>query len=115
MYSLLLKITEAQKRKNAELEAKGKKWLADRKLAAAGVKKKVAKRELLHSYYKATLTTHRDRIVTQKTLRSYNHTVSNITQHRIGLTAYDDKRYMLDDGITTRAYGHFRDRKVTND
>ena len=110
MYSLILRLSEAQKRRNAELEALGKKGLSEHKQTAAGVKRKVAKKELLHSYYKSTLHTHRDRMVKQKTLRSFKHTVSNITQNRIGLTAYDDKRYLLDDGMTTRAHGHFKNR-----
>ena len=30
----------------------------------------------------------------------------NITQNKVALSPFDDKRYILSDGITTLAYGH---------
>ena len=32
---------------------------------------------------------------------------------KLSLSPYDDKRYVLDDGVTTLAYGHYRTRKRT--
>ena len=108
MYSIKLSLSDEQKRRSEEAVAQGKKKIDDHKLTAAGVKKKVAKRELTHDLYRRALLDHKDHYIVQKTLRSYNHTISNITQHRIGLSAYDDKRYILNDGVSTRAHGHFR-------
>jgi len=42
-----------------------------------------------------------------RTFRSKNHTVQNIEITKTRLGAFDDKRYILDDGIGTLAYGHF--------
>ena len=39
-------------------------------------------------------------------LRSQNHNMNLITQYKKALTAYDDKRYILEDGITTLPYGY---------
>ena len=44
--------------------------------------------------------------IQQNTLRAYGHQVYNIAEERIGLSAYDDKRFLLCDGIHTRALGH---------
>jgi hypothetical protein len=78
------------------------------KSAAAGVKKCVAERSLKHDLYRMTLQKKEDQYITQKLLRSYNHTISNVTQCRVGLSSYDDKRFILPDSIHTRAYGHFK-------
>ena len=111
MNSQKLHLSEADKRRSEEAVGRGKKKTKDHNVTAAGVKMKVAKRELTHDLYRATLINHNDHYVTQKILRSYNHRISNITQHRVGLTAYDDKRFILDDGVTTRAHGHYRNKE----
>ena len=110
MYSIKLSLSEEQQKQSDEQVVEGGKKIDDHKLTAAGVKKKVAKRELTHDLYRGALLNHRDHYITQKILRSFNHTISNVTQHRIGLTAYDDKRYILRDGVSTRAHGHYRNR-----
>ena len=75
------------------------------KNTAAGVKESV-KNTLKHEEYKSTLLQEEDKMITQKLLRSYKHQVHSVTQTKIGLTAYDDKRYLVD-GVTTRAHGHY--------
>ena len=39
-------------------------------------------------------------------ISSYYHQVVTEAVNKIALSAYDDKRYILDDGISTLAYGH---------
>ena len=39
---------------------------------------------------------------------STKHNISLVSQNKISLSCYDDKRYILDDGITTLAYGHYK-------
>ncbi len=78
------------------------------KNTAAGVKESV-KNTLKHEEYKNTLFQEEDKMITQKLLRSYKHQVHSVTQTKIGLTAYDDKRYLVD-GVTTRAHGHYLNR-----
>ena len=33
--------------------------------------------------------------------------------NKVSLSAYDDKRYILDDGITSYAYGHYKTLKAS--
>ena len=42
------------------------------------------------------------------TIRSYQHELFSITQNKIGLCSFDDKRYILDDNISTDDYGHHK-------
>jgi hypothetical protein len=42
------------------------------------------------------------------TIRSKNHQLSTLTINKVGLCAYDDKSYILEDGINTLAYGHYK-------
>ena len=75
------------------------------KATAAGVKKAVSK-NLTHEIYKETLQKQKDYFISQKSLRSYDHNIFIVQQQKVGLTSYDDKRYLLDDA--TLAYGHYR-------
>ena len=45
--------------------------------------------------------------ITQNLLKSNKHVNYSITQTKVGLTAYDVKRYLLPDGVYIRAYGHY--------
>ena len=40
-------------------------------------------------------------------LRSEKHKIYTANLNKVGLSPYDDKRYILEDGITTLAYGHY--------
>ena len=47
------------------------------------------------------------------TIRSDHHQISSYQINKTSLSCYDDKRYILDDGISSLAYGHFLiDKKV---
>ena len=37
-----------------------------------------------------------------------NHELFVSEAHKIGLNPFDDKRYILEDGISTLAYGHYK-------
>ena len=76
------------------------------KNAAAGVSKPVA-RKLGHDVFKETLFSQKDHYITQSTIRSFSHNLYTVEQHKAGLTAYDDKRYLCTDNISTRAHGHY--------
>ena len=39
-------------------------------------------------------------------IKSFNHKMFAYESNKISLSAFDDKRYILDDGINTLAYGH---------
>ena len=82
------------------------------KSTAAGVKMSVQK-SLHHDIYKQTLEKENDFYITQNLLKSNKHVNYSITQTRVGLTAYDDKRYLLPDGVYTRAYGHYLNKQMS--
>ena len=44
----------------------------------------------------------------QNILRSYNHEVYTEEINKVALSALDDKRYILSDGIHTLAWGHYK-------
>ena len=39
--------------------------------------------------------------------RSTNHVLQTVEMTKLCLCAFDDKRYILDDGVHTLAYGHY--------
>ena len=73
---------------------------------AAGVKKSVKLQQLNHQLYKDVLDKRQDTVVTQHLIRSRLQVLETVSQVRTGLSAYDDKRYILDDGVSTLPYGH---------
>ena len=75
------------------------------KATAAGVTKALAK-HITHERYRQTLINQEDYFITQKTIRSENHDIFTIKQNKVGLTSYDDKRYLLEN--ETLAYGHYK-------
>ena len=75
---------------------------------AKGISKNVTKRDLEHEDYLSCLlnsTIEKHKI---KTIRSDHHVVSSYEINKTSLSCYDDKRYILDDGITSYAYGHVK-------
>ena len=40
-------------------------------------------------------------------IRSNNHKVYSVNQTKLGLSAFDDKRYILSNGKNTLPYGHY--------
>ena len=75
---------------------------------AKGVKKSVLRRTISHDDYKTCLLDKKVYTCTcdMPGLRSYNHVIKGETVHKVALAPLDTKRYILDDGISTLAYGH---------
>ena len=42
-----------------------------------------------------------------KTIRSQNHQIGSYEINKVSLSCFDDKRYLLDNGIESYAYGHY--------
>ena len=78
---------------------------------AKGISKNVTKRDLEHEDYLSCLLNSTIRKHKIKTIRSDHHVVSSYEINKISLSCYDDKRYILDDGITSYAYGHVKINK----
>lgn len=63
---------------------------------------------LTFNMYKDVLFKQKIEHATFNTIRSKTHQLYTREQTKIGLSPYDDKRYVLEDGIHTLAYGHHR-------
>ena len=80
----------------------------DEKQVAKGTKKSVKKRHLRHEHYRSVLEELKVVWVKQNTLQSRTHSIGSYSQTRVSLTAYDTKRWIMDDGIQTLAHGHYK-------
>ena len=73
-----------------------------------GVKNQVVESSITHEDYKTCLRTGKELLRKQNIIRSYEHEVFTEEVNKIALSAADDKRYILDDGKHTLAWGHHR-------
>ena len=64
------------------------------------------KNRLTFNDYESCLINVNTKIVQMNSKRSDRHKLFTHNINKIGLSAFDDKRYILDDGITTLAHGH---------
>lgn len=73
-----------------------------------GVKKSVLKRKITFKDYLNCIRKNSEIKRTQNTIRSIKHTVYSITQEKVALSPFDDKRYIIKpDGVDTLAWGHY--------
>ena len=72
-----------------------------------GIKKSVVKKTITHEDYKACLFTKREQLRKMNVIRSHHHVIYTEEINKIALSADDDKRIILKDGIHTLAYGHY--------
>jgi hypothetical protein len=73
------------------------------KKTAKGIKKSVTKRKLRHAGYRECLFEKRQTMASLNQIRSESHEIYSIKLNKIGLSPYDDKRYILNDGMNTLA------------
>jgi len=74
---------------------------------AKGIRKNVIKKEIKHQNYLDVLNNNKIMHHRMNTIRSELHQINSYHLNKISLSPYDDKRYILDDGITSYAYGHY--------
>ena len=73
-----------------------------------GVKKNIIKKDITHKHYKDTLFEKKQMHHKMKTIRSNLHELSSYEINKISLSCFDDKRYILADGVSSYAYGHYK-------
>ena len=61
----------------------------------------------LFQHYEECLMSKLPRLANFHTIRSRSHLVATEAVSKVALSAFDDKRYILEDGIHSRAYGHY--------
>ena len=81
------------------------------KKTAKGIVRNVIKNHLKHENYKQILETGEKMNSTMKMIRSFDHSIYTVNVTKVSLSAYDDKRYILDDGVSSYAYGHYKIRQ----
>ena len=72
------------------------------------VSKSVVKHAISHANYINCLVNEKIYLHRMKAIRSIKHEVYTIEQNKKSLVPYDDKRFLLNDGVTTLPYGHYR-------
>ena len=71
---------------------------------AKSIKNNVIKKDIPHENYKETLFNNKQ--MYHKSIRSQNHEIGSYEINKVSLSCFDDKRYILEDGKTSYAYGH---------
>ena len=74
---------------------------------AKGIKKNVIKNDISHENYRQTLFSEEQIHHKMKTIRSKNHQLGSYEINKVSLSCFDDKRYILENGIDSYAYGHY--------
>ena len=74
---------------------------------AKGIVKSVIRKDLKHSMYSNILETSGKMYSKMNVIRSQKHIIYTMSMNKISLSAYDDKRWLCDDGITSYAHGHY--------
>ncbi len=75
-----------------------------------GVKKCVVRNEITVADFEECLFSNQPQFRTMNTIRSRQHNVGTERINKMALSADDDKKVILEDGITTLAIGHYRTR-----
>ena len=76
------------------------------KMTAKGIKKTFVKKHLKHHMFLKTLQNNSFTTAEYLSFRSRNHSIHTRRNFETCLSSYDDKRYVLADGINSLAYGH---------
>ena len=77
------------------------------KKTAKGVKRKVKDENLHFNHYLDALQNFQSFVCKQNLITSTSHTVRSVHQRKIGLTAFDTKRWLCEGTIHTHSHGHF--------
>ena len=75
---------------------------------AKGIKKAVIKKNIKFQNYKDVLSNNKQVMHKMKTIRSESHQIGSYEINKISLSCFDDKRYLLENGIDSYAYGHYK-------
>ena len=75
------------------------------KRTVKGIQRSVAKK-ITHEDYKSCLLNKKEKTLTVRHIKNSKHSMITISQNKIALSPFDDKRYITSDGIATFAYGH---------
>lgn len=80
------------------------------KKAAKGVSKTAIEKCLSFRDYTEALFDQRSIYLSSLQIRSKSHVLSTYTIRKRSLSSFDDKTFVLQDGVSTRPYGHYRNK-----
>ena len=83
------------------------KYGGEEKRTAKGITR-ACQKPMKHAEYKQSLFTGTRTTVVGHLIRSEAHELYSQRVKKVALSPFDDKRYVLDDGHTTLAHGHYR-------
>ena len=72
-----------------------------------GIQKCVVKTNINFEHYKAALMDRKTHIASTCSLRSHLHEIRTLAINKVATGPYDDKRYLMNDGISSIPYGHY--------
>ena len=70
-----------------------------------GIKTGVVKTDIKHENYRDILFNNTQMHDKMRTIRSDHHAISTYELNKVSLSCFDDKRYILSDGISSLPYG----------
>ena len=109
MYSVLTKVLECQN-SDPNHVCNGR-CFSGHSVTAKGIKRS-AQKSISHEDYKTVLETSSTTMTTSRAIRSYKHKIYSIISTKRGLSAFDDKKYIMESGIDTLSYGHYKLQKI---
>jgi hypothetical protein len=77
---------------------------------AKGIVHSVTERDIKHDMYRETLETGAKMHHNMTVIRSNKHQLYTMEINKVSLSAYDDKRWIMKDGISSYAHGHYKTR-----
>ena len=72
-----------------------------------GIQKWVVKKNISFDNYFECLFEQREHYADTTSLRSFKHKIKTLSARKQALVPFDDKRYLLLDGINSIPYGHY--------
>ena len=78
-----------------------------------GLKRIVVAKSITHEDYKNCLMTKNEQLRKMNVIRSHLHNIYTEQINKVALSADDDKRIILEDGVSTLAYGHYKIKNPT--
>lgn len=72
------------------------------------IRKYVIKKNITHENYKDKLFENKQMYHKMKTIRTESHQLGSYELNKVSLSCFDDKRYILGNGISSYAYGLYK-------
>ena len=76
-----------------------------------GVKKNTVAKDISIQDFENCLFNHKLITCNQNCIRSKNHVLYTVCEHKLALSSYDDKRYLIPNSTDSLPYGHYSLKK----